>query len=154
MLLAKCIYIKHTLSKYIRMHFQIAVLNFSKLSCYEKFTDVIHFSGFQIWIVFFKKKKKDSKIKKYNCFIEKRSLIISLIYLADILVNMLKNERKKAQDALFQLNAASAGSTSLKQSHCINVEESQNPSRFFSVKEAKDLSSSVHRLPFLSRMKG
>lgn len=100
------------------------------------------------------RKKKKSLKDKHNCFIEKRFLIISLIYLADILVNMLKNERKKAQDALFQLNAASAGSTSLKEFHCINVEESQNPSRFFSVKEAKDLSSSVHRLPFLSRMKG
>lgn len=100
------------------------------------------------------RKKKKSLKDKHNCFIEKRFLIISLIYLADILVNMLKNERKKAQDALFQLNAASAGSTSLKEFHCINVEESQNSSRFFSVKEAKDLSSSVHRLPFLSRMKG
>ncbi|XP_048791085.1 kinesin-like protein KIF6 isoform X2 [Lagopus muta] len=71
----------------------------------------------------------------------------------NILVNMLKNERKKTREALFQLNAASAGSTSLKQSHSINLEESQNPSRFFSLKEAKDLSSSVHRLPFLSRTK-
>ncbi|XP_072189885.1 kinesin-like protein KIF6 [Excalfactoria chinensis] len=71
----------------------------------------------------------------------------------NILVNMLKNERKKAQDALFQLNAASAGSISLKQSHSTNLEESQNPSRFLSLKEAKDLSSSVQRLSFISRMK-
>ncbi|XP_031450128.1 kinesin-like protein KIF6 isoform X3 [Phasianus colchicus] len=71
----------------------------------------------------------------------------------NILINMLKNERKKAQEALFQLNAASAGSTSLKSSHSTKLEESQNPSRFFSLKEAKDLSSSVHRLPFLSGTK-
>lgn len=108
-----------------------------------------------MWIVvlFFFFKKKSLK-ETNNGFIEKRFLITSLIYLADILVNMLKNERKKTQEALFQLNAASAGSTSLKQSHSINLEESQNPSRFFSLKEAKDLSSSVHRLPFLSRTKG
>uniref|UniRef100_A0A8B9G3D5 Kinesin-like protein n=1 Tax=Amazona collaria TaxID=241587 RepID=A0A8B9G3D5_9PSIT len=38
-----------------------------------------------------------------------KSLMISLTYLADILVNMLKKEKKRAQDALFQLNAASTG---------------------------------------------
>ncbi|XP_040553564.1 kinesin-like protein KIF6 isoform X3 [Gallus gallus] len=93
------------------------------------------------------KEAEKEELKKMKELLQQRDNEIN------ILVNMLKNERKKAQDALFQLNAASAGSTSLKQSHCINVEESQNPSRFFSVKEAKDLSSSVHRLPFLSRMK-
>ncbi|XP_021248674.1 kinesin-like protein KIF6 isoform X2 [Numida meleagris] len=71
----------------------------------------------------------------------------------NILVNMLKNEKKKAQDALFQLSSASAGSTLLKQSQSMTLEESRNPSRFFSLKEVEDLSSSVHRLPFLSRMK-
>lgn len=80
--------------------------------------------------------------------------MISLMYLADILVNMLKKEKKKAQDALFQLNAASACSTVLDQSPPINLEESQNPTSCFSLKEAKDFSSSVHRLPFLSRKTG
>ncbi|XP_032299122.1 kinesin-like protein KIF6 isoform X1 [Coturnix japonica] len=93
--------------------------------------------------------KEDGKeeLKKMKELLQQRDNEIN------ILVNMLKNERKKAQDALFQLSAASAGSTSLKQSHSTNLEESQNPSRFFSLKEAKDLSSSVHRLPFISRMK-
>ncbi|XP_074899032.1 kinesin-like protein KIF6 [Buteo buteo] len=72
----------------------------------------------------------------------------------NILVNMLKKEKKKAQDALFQLNAASACSTVLDQSPPINLEESQSPSSCFSLKEAKDFSSSVHRLPFLSRKTG
>uniref|UniRef100_A0A663ETK2 Kinesin-like protein n=1 Tax=Aquila chrysaetos chrysaetos TaxID=223781 RepID=A0A663ETK2_AQUCH len=71
-----------------------------------------------------------------------------------ILVNMLKKEKKKAQDALFQLNAASACSTVFEQSPSINLEESQSPSSCFSLKEAKDFSSSVHRLPFLSRKTG
>ncbi|KAJ7409685.1 kinesin family member 6 [Willisornis vidua] len=69
----------------------------------------------------------------------------------NILVNMLKKEKKKAQDALFQLNATSAGSTVLEQSLSINLEDKQSPSSCFSLKEVKDFSSSVHRLPFLSR---
>ncbi|NXI36936.1 KIF6 protein, partial [Galbula dea] len=69
----------------------------------------------------------------------------------NILVNMLKKEKKKAQDVLFQLNAASAGSTVLEQSPSVNLEESQSSSSCFSLKEAKDFSSSVHRPPFLSR---
>uniref|UniRef100_A0A8C3GNS1 Kinesin-like protein n=1 Tax=Cairina moschata TaxID=8855 RepID=A0A8C3GNS1_CAIMO len=72
----------------------------------------------------------------------------------NILVNMLKKEKKKAQDALFQLNVASAGSTALEQSLSINLEEKWSPSNCFSLKEAKDLSSSVNRLPFLSRQTG
>ncbi|XP_054251294.1 LOW QUALITY PROTEIN: kinesin-like protein KIF6 [Indicator indicator] len=69
----------------------------------------------------------------------------------NILVNMLKKEKKKSQNALFQLNAASCGTTVLEQSLSLNSEESQSPSCCFSLKEAKDFSSSVHRLPFLSR---
>ncbi|NXN42152.1 KIF6 protein, partial [Rhinoptilus africanus] len=72
----------------------------------------------------------------------------------DILVNMLKKEKKKAQGALFQLNTASAGSEVLEQSLSINLEESQSPSSCFSLKEAKDFNSSVHRLPFVSRQTG
>ncbi|XP_032039378.1 kinesin-like protein KIF6 isoform X2 [Aythya fuligula] len=72
----------------------------------------------------------------------------------NILVNMLKKEKKKTQDALFQLNVASAGSTALEQSLSINLEEKWSPSNCFSLKEAKDLSSSVNRLPFLSRQTG
>lgn len=85
---------------------------------------------------------------------KKMSLMISLIYLEDILVNMLKKEKKRAQEALFQLNAASAGSTVLEQSLCVNLEESQSPASSSSLKEAKDFSSSVHRPPFLSRQTG
>lgn len=80
--------------------------------------------------------------------------IISLICLADILVTMLKKEKKKARDALSQLNATSAGSTVLEQSLSMSLEESQSPSRCFSLKEAKDFSSSIPRLPFLSRETG
>uniref|UniRef100_A0A8C3JCP6 Kinesin-like protein n=1 Tax=Calidris pygmaea TaxID=425635 RepID=A0A8C3JCP6_9CHAR len=72
----------------------------------------------------------------------------------NILVNMLKKEKKKAQDALFQLNAASAGSIERDCSETANLEESQSPSSCFVLKEAKDFSSSVHRLPFLSRETG
>lgn len=76
------------------------------------------------------------------------------MYLADILVNMLKKEKKKTQDAFFQLNAASAGSAVLEKSLSINLEESQSPSSCSSLKEAKDFSSSVHRLPFLPSQTG
>ncbi|XP_017662145.1 PREDICTED: kinesin-like protein KIF6 isoform X1 [Lepidothrix coronata] len=72
----------------------------------------------------------------------------------NILVNMLKKEKKKAQDALFQLNASSACSTVLEQSLPINLEDRQSPSSCSSLKGAKDFSSSVHRLPLLSRQTG
>ncbi|NXO16311.1 KIF6 protein, partial [Oriolus oriolus] len=72
----------------------------------------------------------------------------------NILVTMLKKEKKKARDALSQLNATSASSTVLEQSPSMSLEESQSPSRCFSLKEAKDFSSSVPRLPFLSRETG
>ncbi|KAM4787200.1 kinesin-like protein KIF6 isoform 5-T6 [Cyanocitta cristata] len=72
----------------------------------------------------------------------------------NILVTMLKNEKRKARDALSQLNATSAGSAVLEQSPSMSLEESQSPSRCFSLKEAKDFSSSVPRPPFLSRETG
>ncbi|NWR28922.1 KIF6 protein, partial [Tachuris rubrigastra] len=72
----------------------------------------------------------------------------------NILVNMLKKEKKKAKDALFQLNATSACSTLLEQSLSINLEDRQSPSSCFSLKDAKDFSSSAHRLSFLSRQTG
>ncbi|NXM73492.1 KIF6 protein, partial [Serilophus lunatus] len=71
----------------------------------------------------------------------------------NILVNMLKKEKKKAQDALLQLNATSAGSTVLEQSLSINLDDRQSPSSF-SLTKAKDFSSSVYRLPSLSRQTG
>lgn len=80
--------------------------------------------------------------------------MISLMYLADILVNMLKKEKKKAQDALFQLNAASGASTVFEQSLCVDLEENQSLSSCFSPEEGKDFSSSVRRLSFLSRQTG
>lgn len=67
---------------------------------------------------------------------------------------MLKKEKKKARDALSQLNATSAGSTVLEQSSSTSSEEIQSPSRCFSLKEAKDFRSSIPRLPFLSRETG
>ncbi|NXG22339.1 KIF6 protein, partial [Grallaria varia] len=72
----------------------------------------------------------------------------------NILVNMLKKEKKKAQDALFQLNATSAGSTGLERSLSTNFEDRQSPSLCFSLKETKDFSSSIHRLHFLFRQTG
>ncbi|XP_068024775.1 kinesin-like protein KIF6 [Melanerpes formicivorus] len=72
----------------------------------------------------------------------------------NILVNMLKKEKKKSQNALFQLNAASCGTTVLEQSLSLNLDESQSPSCRFSLKEEKDFNSSVHRIRFLSRQTG
>ncbi|KAM6085072.1 kinesin-like protein KIF6 isoform 4-T4 [Theristicus caerulescens] len=94
------------------------------------------------------KEAGEEELKKLKELLQQRDNEIN------ILVNMLKKEKKKAQDALFQLNAASAGSTVLEQSLSINLEESWSPSSCFSLKDAKDFSSSVHRLPFLSRQTG
>lgn len=65
-----------------------------------------------------------------------------------------KKEKKKARDALSQLNASSASSTVLEQSPSMSLEESQSPSRCSSLKETKDFSSSLPRLPLLSRATG
>ncbi|NXA32630.1 KIF6 protein, partial [Eudromia elegans] len=72
----------------------------------------------------------------------------------NILVNMLKKEKKKAQDALFQLHAVSSGSKVLDQPISINLEEHRSPSSPINLKEAKGFSCSVRRLPFLSRQTG
>ncbi|NXE10752.1 KIF6 protein, partial [Lophotis ruficrista] len=94
------------------------------------------------------KEAGEEELKKLKELLQQRDNEIN------ILVNMLKKEKKKAQDALFQLNAASAGSTVLEQSLSINLEESWSPPSSFSLKEAKDFSSSVYTLPFLSRHTG
>ncbi|XP_065611401.1 kinesin-like protein KIF6 [Cyrtonyx montezumae] len=93
------------------------------------------------------KEEGKEELKKMKELLQQRDNEIN------ILVSMLKNEKKKARDALLQLSAASACSTLLKQTHSMNLEESQNPSGLFSLKEANYLSSSVHSQPFLSRMK-
>ncbi|XP_053918586.1 kinesin-like protein KIF6 isoform X2 [Cuculus canorus] len=72
----------------------------------------------------------------------------------NILINMIKKEKKKARDALFQLNTASAGSTVLEQSLSINLNESRSPFSCSSLKEAKDFGSSFHRSSFLCRKPG
>ncbi|NXH11977.1 KIF6 protein, partial [Bucco capensis] len=90
------------------------------------------------------KEEEEEELEKLKGLLQQRDNEIN------ILVNMLKKEKKKAQDVLFQLNAASAGSAVLEQSPSVNLEESQSLSSCSSLKEAKDFSSSVHRLPFLS----
>ncbi|NXF06849.1 KIF6 protein, partial [Smithornis capensis] len=91
------------------------------------------------------------ELEKLKQLLQQRENEINILY---ILVNMLKNEKKKAQDALLQLNATSACSTELEQSLSINLEDKQSLSSCFSLKEAKDFNSSLHRLPFLSRQTG
>ncbi|KAM6407146.1 kinesin-like protein KIF6 isoform 2-T2 [Pluvialis apricaria] len=90
----------------------------------------------------------EEELKKLKVLLQQRDNEIN------ILVNMLKKEKKKVQNAFFQLNAASAGSAVLEKSLSINLEESQSPSSCSSLKEAKDFISSVHRLPFLPRQTG
>ncbi|NXO57844.1 KIF6 protein, partial [Aramus guarauna] len=94
------------------------------------------------------KEAGEEELKKLREILQQRDNEIN------ILVNILKKEKKKAQHALFQLNAASTGSTILEQSLSLNLEESRSPSICFSLKEAKGSSSSAHRLPLLSRQTG
>ncbi|NWS33811.1 KIF6 protein, partial [Polioptila caerulea] len=93
-------------------------------------------------------KNSNEELEKLKALLQQRDNEIN------ILVTMLKKEKKKARDSLSQLNATSAGSTVLGQSPSMSFEESQSPSRCFSLKEAKIFSSSVPRLPFLSRATG
>ncbi|NXO93581.1 KIF6 protein, partial [Certhia brachydactyla] len=93
-------------------------------------------------------KNSNEELEKLKGLLQQRDNEIN------ILVTMLKKEKKKAQDALSQLNATSAGSTVLEQSSSMSLEESQSPSRCFSLKEGKVFSSSIPRLPFLSRATG
>ncbi|NXG52105.1 KIF6 protein, partial [Psilopogon haemacephalus] len=92
------------------------------------------------------KEAAEEELKKMKELLRQRDNEIN------ILVNMLKKEKKKSQDALFQLNSASDGSTVLEHSLSLNLEESQSPS--CCLKETKDFSSSINRLPFLSRQTG
>ncbi|XP_072783715.1 kinesin-like protein KIF6 isoform X2 [Taeniopygia guttata] len=93
-------------------------------------------------------KNSNEELEKLKGLLQQRDNEIN------ILVTMLKKEKKKARDALSQLNASSAGSTGLEQSPSMSLEESQSPSKCFSLKEAKVLSSSIPRLPLLSRATG
>ncbi|XP_030801623.1 kinesin-like protein KIF6 [Camarhynchus parvulus] len=93
-------------------------------------------------------KNSNEELEKLKGLLQQRDNEIN------ILVTMLKKEKKKAQDTLSQLNATSAGSTVLEQSPSMSLEESQSPSRCSSLKEAKVFNSSIPRLPFLSRATG
>ncbi|NXA81567.1 KIF6 protein, partial [Thryothorus ludovicianus] len=93
-------------------------------------------------------KNSNEELEKLKGLLQQRDNEIN------ILVTMLKKEKKKAQDALSQLNASTAGSTVLEQSPSVSFEESQSPSRCLSLKEAKVFSSSIPRLSFLSRATG
>ncbi|NWZ88069.1 KIF6 protein, partial [Poecile atricapillus] len=96
-----------------------------------------------------------SEEKKHNEELEKlKGLLQQRDNEINILVTMLKKEKNKARDALSQLNAAYADLTILKQSPSMSLEESQSPSRYFSLEEAKVFSSSIPRSPFLSRATG
>ncbi|NXV58370.1 KIF6 protein, partial [Molothrus ater] len=93
-------------------------------------------------------KNSNEKLEKLKGLLQQRDNEIN------ILVTMLKKEKKKARDTLSQLNATSAGSAVLEQSPSMSLEESQSPSRCSSLKEAKVSSSSIPRLPFPSRATG
>ncbi|NXN22689.1 KIF6 protein, partial [Nycticryphes semicollaris] len=95
------------------------------------------------------KEAAEEELKKLKELLQQRDNEISILCEEKLL-----KEKKKTQDALFQLNTASAGSTVLEQSLSINLEASQSLSRSFILKEAKDFSSSVHRPPLLSRETG
>ncbi|XP_063008085.1 kinesin-like protein KIF6 isoform X5 [Melospiza melodia melodia] len=93
-------------------------------------------------------KNSNEELEKLKGLLQQRDNEIN------ILVTMLKKEKKKARDTLSQLNATSAGSAVLEQSPSVSLEELQSPSRCSSLKEAKVFSSSIPRLPFLSRATG
>ncbi|XP_033368509.1 kinesin-like protein KIF6 [Parus major] len=93
-------------------------------------------------------KKHNEELGKLKGLLQQRDNEIN------ILVTMLKKEKKKARSALSQLNTTYADSAVLKQCPSMNLEESQSPSRYFSLEEARVFSSSIPRLPFLSRATG
>ncbi|KFP30477.1 Kinesin-like KIF6, partial [Colius striatus] len=126
--------------KYCFIHVK-QLMNHSKISNKKSLSEHVSEEGYN-------KEEGEEELKKLKQLLQQRDDEIN------ILVNMLKKEKKKAQDALLQLNAASAGSTYLKQCLSIDSEERQGPSSQFSPKEAKDFTSSVQRLPFLSRQTG
>ncbi|KYO43445.1 kinesin-like protein KIF6 isoform X3 [Alligator mississippiensis] len=69
----------------------------------------------------------------------------------NILVHMLKKEKKKAQDSLFQLSIGSSDHTTLESSPSVSLEGGERTSTCDNVKEAKHFSPSVHRASFLLR---
>ncbi|NWZ91467.1 KIF6 protein, partial [Nesospiza acunhae] len=77
-------------------------------------------------------KNSNEELEKLKGLLQQRDNEIN------ILVTMLKKEKKKARDTLPPMS----------------LEESQSPSRCSSLKDAKVLSSSIPRLPFLSRATG
>nr|XP_054485712.1 kinesin-like protein KIF6 [Agelaius phoeniceus] len=68
-------------------------------------------------------KNSNEELEKLKGLLQQRDNEIN------ILVTMLKKEKKKARDTLSQLNATSAGSAVLEQSPSMSLEESQSPSR-------------------------
>ncbi|NXO67848.1 KIF6 protein, partial [Phainopepla nitens] len=92
--------------------------------------------------------EKNEELEKLKGLLQQRDNEIN------ILVTMLKKEKKNARDAISQLHATSAGFTVLEQSPSMSLEESQSPSRCFSPKEEKVFNSSISKLPFLSRATG
>ncbi|XP_065445344.1 kinesin-like protein KIF6 isoform X6 [Chrysemys picta bellii] len=89
--------------------------------------------------------EKKEELKKLRDLLHQRDNEIN------ILVSMLKKEKKKAQDALFQLNTGSSGLAVSESSLSISLEEGQRPSACVNVKDTQDFSSSVHRSAFLPR---
>nr|XP_025042145.1 kinesin-like protein KIF6 isoform X4 [Pelodiscus sinensis] len=89
--------------------------------------------------------EKKEELKKLKDLLHQRDNEIN------ILVNMLKKEKKKAQDALFQLSAGSSGLAVSKSSLSISFEEGHRPSACINVKNSQDFSSSAHRAAFLPR---
>ncbi|XP_075781206.1 kinesin-like protein KIF6 isoform X6 [Pelodiscus sinensis] len=92
--------------------------------------------------------EKKEELKKLKDLLHQRDNEIN------ILVNMLKKEKKKAQDALFQLSAGSSGLAVSKSSLSISFEEGHRPSACINVKNSQDFSSSAHRAAFLPRRAG
>ncbi|XP_039384203.1 kinesin-like protein KIF6 isoform X2 [Mauremys reevesii] len=92
--------------------------------------------------------EKKEELKKLRDLLHQRDNEIN------ILVSMLKKEKKKAQDALFQLSAGSRGLAVSESSLSISLEEGQRPSACVNVKDTQDFSSSVQRSAFLPRKTG
>uniref|UniRef100_A0A8C8RFJ0 Kinesin-like protein n=1 Tax=Pelusios castaneus TaxID=367368 RepID=A0A8C8RFJ0_9SAUR len=92
--------------------------------------------------------EKKAELKKMRDLLHQRDNEIN------ILVSMLKKEKKKAQDALLQLNAGSSGLAISENSLSISLEEAQKPSSCVNVKDTQGFSSSVHRSAFLPRRTG
>ncbi|XP_044867927.1 kinesin-like protein KIF6 isoform X2 [Mauremys mutica] len=92
--------------------------------------------------------EKKEELKKLRDLLHQRDNEIN------ILVSMLKKEKKKAQDALFQLSAGSSGLAVSESSLSISLEEGQRPSACVNVKDTQDFSSSVQRSAFLPRKTG